>query len=182
LKPHTRYELTWVTGNERLTIGAFRTGRVVDTVAPIMPPSLPSVLVDLGSVLHTYKSDERRPLARRLRAWPQGLVRLDSVRDDLTPANELYYWAWRVGEEKSAFLLRRASVTRADSSALVLAVGDGQPPYECQTLFQFPFRGPSNRFVIALVAEDLAGNLSEIRHVVLDRRRQKRSAPKGFAY
>jgi hypothetical protein len=187
LEPNARYELSWKMSEraERvfpppweghvLGIGSFETGSRADTAAPVMPASLNSVFVDRGFVLHTYKSDDPVPVTSRLKAWPQGLVRIESVSDDLTPKDEIYYWAWRVGAEQTAFLL-----TQPRFGTRVLAVGDGEPPYECETGYQFPFPKQERRFLIAVVAVDLAGNLSEIRYVVLDRRQQKRVVPKDF--
>lgn len=181
LQPNTTYELSWKMSERalrefpspphgaELSIGSFATGGTKDEQAPVMPASLDSVFVDRGWVSHTYKGG---PTAR-LRAWPQGLIRIDAVTDDLTPADELYYWVWRVGEERSAFSLTRPR-------RHVLTVGDGEPPYECESSFEFPFLKRERRFLIAVVAVDLAGNLSQIRHVVLERNRLKRSVPREF--
>lgn len=185
LEANTRYALSWKmseralrkfpnppNGAEELAIGSFSTGSTQDVKAPVMPASLASAFVDRGWIAHSYKSGP----TVRMRAWPQGLVKIDSVTDDLTPPDELYYWVWRVGEERSAF-----SLTRPRRNG-VLTVGDGEPPYECQTNVEFPFPKGERRFLIAVVALDLAGNLSEIRHVVLERNRVKRNVPRDFSY
>jgi hypothetical protein len=186
LEPNTKYELSWPASTDRHarpSIGKFHTGSRADTAPPVMPDTLSSVLVDYGWVVHTYKTDAPGPLpSARLRAWTHGLVRLDGVRDDLTLAKELYYWAWRVDAERSAFLLARPRFAFRVPGAGVLAIGDPAPPYECETQVEFPFPKGQREYAMAVVAVDLAGNASKPRYFVLDRRRLKRSVPKDFAY
>jgi hypothetical protein len=187
LQPNTKYEISWRMSkrakviwpgpwrSDVLSVGTFTTGSQTDTSPPSMPPVLNSVFVDRGWVLHSYKSDAPGYVApSRLRAWPQGLVLVDKVRDDLTPDSELYYWAWRVGAERTAFLSTRS--TRG-----VLEIGAGEPPYECETGYQFPFPKASKQFRMAIVAVDLAGNVSQPRYITLDRKRVKRKPPKEFS-
>jgi hypothetical protein len=193
LSPNSDYELSWKMSERAqrafpapwrgdvLSVGKLRTGAVADHAAPVMPASFTSAFVDRGWVRHTYKSDDPVPLTDTLRAWPQGLVRIESVADDLTPKDELYYWAWRVGAEKEAFLLTRPRMSLSGSGKGVLAIGDGEPPYECETGYAFPFPKSERRFLIAVVAVDMAGNPSEIRYVLLDRRKLKRAVPRALA-
>jgi hypothetical protein len=195
LEPNTTYELSWKMSERAarvhpspwngnvLSIGKLTTGSRADTAPPTMPSSSQSVFVDYGWVVHTYKSDgPGPPPSARLRAWPHALVRIDQVSDDLTPKNELYYWAWRVNAERTEFLLTRPEFSHTPPNTRVLEIGDPAPPYECSTAYQFPFAKGVRRFEMAIVAVDLAGNVSEPYYLVLDRSRQQRTVPKEFAH
>lgn len=193
LEPNTEYKLTWKMSPRaqrvfpapmhgvQLSVGKFMTGSKPDFTAPSVPTSLPSVLVDRGWVQHSYKSDgPGPPPVSRLRAFPQVLVQIGSVSDDLTPKDELYYWAWRVGDERAAFSLSRA---RTSAGPAVLAIGDGEPAYECETAYAFPFPPKAERrFILLVIAVDLAGNVSSPRYLLVDRAKQKRAVPKAFAH
>ncbi len=188
LRADSHYELAWKMSERALavwrnpwrgnvlSVGKFTTSSSVDDKPPTLPAQLATAFVDRGYVWHTYKNDDPGYVPpTRLRAWPQGLVDVAGVSDDQTPSDELYYLAWRVGEEKTAFLLGRR-----EFYSHVFEIGDGEPPYECQTSYQFPFPKKERRFSMAVVAIDLAGNVSAPRYFLLDRSHIKRKVPKSF--